>query len=94
MLTIIARPTVAPERVEELKRAMLDLVAKTVREQGCLRYELHQDNDQPNKFIFVECWENRELWQQHMNGAALESFKQKYWGGIVDFELQELQKIS
>ena len=94
MLTIIARPTVDPERVEEIKQAMLDLVAKTKAEQGCLLYELHQDNDQPNRFIFIESWENRKLWQQHMNGAALEAFRQKFWDGIVEFELQELQKIS
>ena len=94
MLTIIARPTVDPERLEEIKTAMLDLVADTLQEAGCIKYELHQDDNEPNRFIFVETWESRELWQRHMNGAAIERFNQRIAGGIIAFELSELTKVS
>ncbi len=94
MLTIIARPTVDPDRVEEVKDAMLDLVDATRREDGCVRYELHQDNQQPNRFVFVETWENRELWRRHMDGDAIGVFNARIAGGIVDFELQELSHID
>ncbi len=94
MLTIIARPTVDPERIDEIKQAMLDLVEDTLKEEGCIRYELHQDNNQPNKLTFVETWENRELWQKHMEGAAIKKFYDRIPEGIIDFELSELTKVS
>ena len=94
MLTIIARPTVAPDRLDEIKAAMLDLVEATRLEDGCLRYELHQDNEHPNRFVFVETWESRELWRQHMDGAAIKAFNTRISGGIIDFELQELSEVS
>ena len=94
MLTIIARPTVDPDRLADIKAAMLDLVAATLQEEGCLRYELHQDNRQSNRFVFVESWESHELWRQHMEGEAIKYFNARISGGIIDFELQEMTKIG
>lgn len=94
MLTIIARPTVDPDQVEEIKDAMLDLVDATRREDGCIRYELHQDNAQPNRFVFVETWESRELWRKHMDGDAIGVFNARVAGGIIEFKLQELTHLD
>ena len=94
MLTIIARPTVDPDRVEEIKEAMLDLVDATRREEGCVRYELHQDNEQSDRFVFVETWESRELWRRHMEGDAIGVFNGRISGGIVEFDLQELTPVA
>ena len=94
MLTIIARPTVDPERIEEIKAAMLDLVETTLKEEGSIRYELHQDNNEPNEFTFVETWENRKLWQKHMEGSAIKEFNERILRGIQDFELSELTKVN
>ena len=94
MLTIIARPTVDPERLEEIKAAMLDLVDATLKEDGCIRYELHQDNAEPNRFVFVETWQDRDLWRRHMEGPAIKGFNTRISGGITDFELQEMTKLG
>ena len=94
MLTIIARPTVDPERLTEVQAAMLDLVAATRKEAGCIRYELHQDNDDPTRFVFVESWETRALWRAHMDGPAIAAFNARISGAITAFELQELSDIS
>ncbi len=94
MLTIIARPTLDPERVDEIRQAMLELVDASLQEAGCIRYELHQDNIEPNKLTFVETWESRELWQQHMNGPAVKRFNEVVGDGIIAFELNELTRVS
>ena len=57
-------------------------------------YELHQDRTEPNRFVFVENWSDRDLWTQHMNGDAIKAFNAKIAGGIIAFELQELVKIA
>ena len=94
MTTIIARPTVDSERVDEIKRAMVELVKKTRLEDGCELYELHQDKNTPNKFVFVERWSDRDSWRQHMDGDAIKEFNKTIAGGIIAFELQELVKIA
>ena len=94
MLTIVARPTVHLDRLEEVKSAMLDLVADTLKERGCISYQLHQDNQQPNRFVFVESWESRELWREHMDGDAIKAFNARIEGSIMEFELQELTRID
>ncbi len=94
MLTIIARPTVEPTRLEEVKTAMLELVEATLQEEGCISYKLHQDNQQKNQFAFIETWENHELWQKHMSGEAIKKFNQQISGAIIEFELQQMSQIS
>ena len=94
MLTIIARVAVDPDRIDEIRQAMLELVDETLLEAGCIRYELHQDNNEPNRLTFFETWESRELWQQHMEGAAVAKFNRRIDGGIVEFELNELTQVS
>ncbi|MDJ0740916.1 MAG: putative quinol monooxygenase [Gammaproteobacteria bacterium] len=93
-LTIIARVTVDPARIDTIKQAMLDLVDATLTERGCLRYELHQVNDAPQRLVFVETWESRDAWQRHMDGDAIRRFNARIDGGIVAFELDELTPVS
>ncbi len=94
MLTIVARPTVDPDRTDEAKAAMLDLVEATRREQGCIRYELYQDTNEPHRFVFVEEWESRQAWRAHMGGEAVAAFNRKAGSAIVEFGLQELIKVG
>lgn len=94
MLTIIARPTVDPAKIEEIKIAMLELVQATLKEEGCISYKLYQDNQEKNKFAFIEAWENHELWRKHMEGEAIKEFNQKISGRIIDFELQQMDRVA
>lgn len=94
MITIIARPTVDPAKLAEVKTAMLALVSASREEQGCISYELHQDNEHLNRFTFVELWSSRELWKKHMQGEAIAAFNNTISGAIIHFELQEMTQIA
>ena len=83
-----------PARLEEVKSAMFELVAATLKEAGCIRYELHRDNQQSNRFMFVETWQSREHWRAHMRAEAIAAFNQKIAGAIEDFELFEMTELS
>lgn len=73
-LTVIAIIT-AKEGQESALRALQDrLVAETLTEDGCLRYELNQSLDDGRMVIFVETWETEEKWRAHIDGAALANF--------------------
>jgi quinol monooxygenase YgiN len=42
-----------------------DMIAATVKEDGCLFYDLHQSVTEPNRFVFVERWTSREALGEH-----------------------------
>jgi quinol monooxygenase YgiN len=55
------------------EKAMLDAakpaVAATLKEKGCLAYELHQDLEDPTKFVFYERWKSVEALRDHLGAA-------------------------
>ncbi|MDN5626514.1 Major royal jelly protein [Epilithonimonas bovis DSM 19482] len=44
------------------------------KEQGCVQYDLHQDQDQPEVFFFYERWESREILEQHLKTDHLNTW--------------------
>lgn len=94
-LTIIAITTAKPGKEAALGAAQEKLVAETLIEDGCLRYELHQSLDDGRVRIFVETWESEAQWRAHMDGAAMQRFRA---GGIddwfADFTLHRLHKVA
>lgn len=70
-LTIVARILAKAKKRELVKSELLKLIDVTRTEEGCINYDLHQDNENPNFFLFYENWENRDLWQKHMGNAHL-----------------------
>ncbi len=74
-LTIVADINVKADQVDLVKAELKKLIAPTLAEEGCVQYDLHQDNDNPAHFLFFENWTSRELWQQHMNSQHLKDYK-------------------
>ena len=92
-LTIVARIEASPGRVELVKAELLKLVEPTLKEKGCLQYDLHQDNDDPAVFLFYENWANRELWQAHMNSPHIAAYARATAGAVADFSVNEMTRL-
>ncbi|MEP1488358.1 MAG: putative quinol monooxygenase [Algibacter sp.] len=92
-LTIVAKILVKTEKRAFVKAELLKLIPTTLAEKGCLNYDLHQDNENPNLFLFHENWENRELWQVHMNSTHLAEFLRVTDGFIEEVVLNEMTVI-
>lgn len=93
-LTIVAKIIAKEEKRELVKRELLKLISTTRAEKGCINYDLHQDNENPNIFLFHENWENRELWQKHMNNTHLLDYMKATDGAVEEFVLNEMTLIS
>jgi quinol monooxygenase YgiN len=94
-LTIIAITVAQPGKEAALRAAQEKLVAETLQEPGCLRYELHQSLDDGRILIFVESWKSEALWRAHMEGMALQRFQATGAGNLfADFTLHRLAKIA
>ena len=93
-LTIVARILAKNDRRDLVKSELLKLITATRVEEGCINYDLHQDNKNPNLFMFYENWKSRDLWQQHMRNTHLVEYMNATDGAIADFALNEMTNIS
>ena len=92
-LTIVARIIAKPGQVDFVKTELVKLIEPTLAERGCLQYDLHQDDDQPEIFLFFENWETRDLWQDHMQSSHLQNFKTATDASVVDIKIHEMTKV-
>ena len=68
-LTIVANINANADQVDLVKAELLKLIDITHAEDGCINYDLHQDNDNPAHFLFYENWESRGLWHAYEQQA-------------------------
>ncbi|MEJ7688041.1 MAG: putative quinol monooxygenase [Variovorax sp.] len=72
---ILARITVKPEAAEIAKGILMELVAKSRAEAGCVSYALYQQAESPHIFQTVEEWRDKADADAHMTtphvGAAI-----------------------
>lgn len=92
-LTIVARILAKEEKREFVKSELLKLIDVTKAEEGNINYDLHQDNENPNFFVFYENWENRELWQIHMNNSHLAEYIKATEGAVEEFIVHEMTQF-
>lgn len=93
-LTIVARIIAKDEKREFVKAELLKLIPITRAEKGCINYDLHQDNENPNLFLFHENWESKELWQEHMNNQHLADYIKATEGAVEEFVVNQMTVIG
>lgn len=94
ILTIVARVEAKEDKIEFVKAEMLKLVPVTLKEVGCIQYDLHQDNDHPAVFWFVEKWESSEHLKQHAKNTHIAAYRKATESAIVSSEINKMTKIS
>ena len=77
-----------------LRAELEKLIAPTRAEDGCIQYDLHLDNENPNFFVFYENWETRELWQTHMSAPHLAAYMKATDGAVESFVINEMSVID
>ncbi|MGR5162898.1 putative quinol monooxygenase [Vibrio owensii] len=93
-LTIVANIIAKEDQVELVKAELLKLIDVTRAEEGCINYDLHQDNENPAHFTFYENWETRELWRTHMDNEHLAQYMKATEGAVDTFTLNEMSHIA
>ncbi len=95
VLNIVARIKASPGEADGLEREMKVLVDDTRKEPGCIRYDLFRDTQDPDIFVFVEEWETRALWDDHMGGEAIRAFNQRIGDGkIAEGQVMQLGQVA
>jgi quinol monooxygenase YgiN len=93
-LTIIANITAKANMIALVKSELMKLIETTRAEEGCIQYDLHQDNKNPAHFMFYENWDSHELWQKHMESQHLKDYMEATKGVIEAFIVSEMSHIA
>lgn len=94
MLTIVGNMQAHEDKTELLKAELHKLIEPTLKEPGCVQYDLHQDNNVPSRFLFFENWDSREQWQDHMKTSHIAAFMKATEGAIAESSTYEMTRVK
>jgi quinol monooxygenase YgiN len=83
-LFLCVRFKAKPEFRDELQSRLLEMVDITVKEEGCLFYNLHVDRDDENIFYFFESWQSQAAHDFHGQTAHVQALIADVPGLTVD----------
>lgn len=63
-----------PKHTEEIKTYLLNMVMNSKKEEACLQYDLHQNNEKPNIFVFHEIWKDEKSLEEHNSKPYIQDF--------------------
>ncbi|QXX84807.1 MULTISPECIES: putative quinol monooxygenase [Providencia] len=93
-IRIVATIIAKDNEVEFVKSATKSIVEPSNRDEGCLQYELHQDNANPNTFVFFEIWQDQQSLDKHNATQHLQDFIKKVEGKINLLDVKLISKIA
>lgn len=66
MIKVTAKSFAKGNKLDRILELSKEMVEKTVKEEGCIKYEIFQDVKDPKVMIIIEEWENEEALDRHM----------------------------
>ncbi len=78
-IVCIAKILVKKDNINESLKIFSDLKTLSSKESGCLRYELHQDRENPLIFTFIDRFENQQAFESH----CAQEYTIKYFDKIL-----------
>ncbi|SKA77821.1 Quinol monooxygenase YgiN [Caloramator quimbayensis] len=67
MVKVVAKNCAQRDKLDEIIKLYEELVELTRKEEGCIRYELYQDEKDRSILCMIEEWESREALDRHLN---------------------------
>lgn len=93
-LTVVAKILAKTGKGALVKSELMKLLTPTRAEEGCINYDLHQDNDNDDLFYFHENWESKELLQAHLKSDHIAAYLKATEGAVAEFVITEMTQIG
>ena len=92
-LTVVAKIVAKDASLEDVKLELLKIIEPTRKEAGCIDYYLHQDNENPNVFVFYENWKNESELNKHMETEHFKALVAAIGGITEEISIQKLTQL-
>ncbi|ASK27882.1 antibiotic biosynthesis monooxygenase [Neisseria chenwenguii] len=93
-IKITAVITVKPECRQELQEVFQALIPASRREAGNIRYDLHQDLQNENRFVFFENWRDQAAVDEHNASAHFQAFVDAIEGKTDVLDIIVMRDVS
>jgi quinol monooxygenase YgiN len=94
-LSVVARIQAQPEAREIVLQELRNLIEPTRnQDEGCITYELFQDNEEPAVFYFIENWESEHHLDRHLTSGPMKKFQKATEGLIETIAIYRMGRIS
>ncbi|EHA1081719.1 putative quinol monooxygenase [Photobacterium damselae] len=93
-LTVVANIVAKEGQIDLVKSELLKLIDVTRAEDGCISYDLHQDNENPAHFVFFENWSSEDKLQAHLNNTPIAEYVKATEGAIELFTINKMTHIG
>ena len=94
-IAVVARIKAKSEFVDSVREQLIGLVEPTrTGDEGCIDYDLYQDDEDPLLFYFLENWESKELLEKHLASEHVQSHLKNSEGMLEERVVKVLRKIS
>ena len=91
---VLAVLTAKPGQETALATLLQGLVAPTRAEQGVLFYDLHQDREDPARFVFFESWASQADLDAHDASPHLVALQAQLPELLAHGDVRKLKKIG
>lgn len=88
MIIVIAHLVIRPGSIPHLREAARICVAETLKEEGCIAYDLFESATEPDKLVFVERWETREALSRHARTPHIAAWREVSLPYVVERRIE------
>ncbi len=93
-ITVIAKIVAKQVSVDTVKSELLKIIEPTRKEDGCIEYALHQDNENPAVFMLYENWKSADDLDKHMQTAHFKSLVAAIGGITEEIVVNKLTQVE
>ncbi|WP_434150329.1 putative quinol monooxygenase [Methylocaldum gracile subsp. desertum] len=88
-VTVIVRIVAKPGMEAQVKRELMNLLAPTRSEKGCMNYDMHQAADDDSRFLFHENWVCEEDLRRHLEAPHI-----RHWITLAETLLAKPMELT
>ncbi|WP_250487931.1 putative quinol monooxygenase [Caballeronia sp. GaOx3] len=93
-LPVVAIFIAKPGEEEKLEALFRGAIPATLKEEGCITYQLNRDLDQPRRFVWTEEWESREHLEKHAAAPHITAILAKIPALVEQAEVIPLGRVD
>ncbi|WP_018970158.1 putative quinol monooxygenase [Rubritalea marina] len=93
-LYVSATITAKAESIELVRQELINFVAPTLKEDGCVQYLLHQTVENPAQFIFFEEWESQSHLDAHLESDHIKQGQVAMAGHLDEVVVSPMLRVD
>jgi quinol monooxygenase YgiN len=93
-LIVVASFVAKPGFEQKLEQLFRSVVDTTLREEGCISYQINRDIENPRRFVFTEEWRSQADLDRHLAAPHLQALSEQVPECIESSDVLKLAKLA